>query len=704
MGVNTDYEMLFLASGHAIVKVDEMFSVIESNNTFSKNFDESGIKEDIISLQKHKEHLLKGENYLSEGIRFDKMGNGHDVVITYIPIIREKTFRGAFVIYKDITKEKCATLELKRQMMIFESLFKNSSDAIVRIDKEQRIIEVNENFENFFGYSFDEIKGKTTDRLISKDDELQHNTDLTLTLLKGEKVVVEGKRYAKDGSAKDYLVQGVPIVLEGEVIGGYGIFTSVHALKEATKKIAAQKVIFEALFKNSSDAIIRFDTEHNIIEINENFTTLFGYVLEEIANKKLDDILISNGGGEQTVELTKRVLNGERIIFEGPRKGKYDQYVFAQIKGVPIIEDGVVIGGYGIYTNITEKKRAEEKILYISYHDQLTGMYNRRFIEEKMAEFDQNRAMPVALIMADVNGLKLTNDAFGHHVGDALLKKMGEILEMHCREGDFLARLGGDEFVILMPNTRASQAEQIVHQIMETCNDAQFNNLNISMSFGSDARIEPDEPMSILFNRVENYMYRHKLIESPSFRGRMFETIIKTLHEKNKREERHSSRVSLYCEAIGNAMRLSKREIQDLKTAGWLHDIGKIAISESILNKEGKLTRDEWESVKKHPEIGYRILSSVNEMSDLANCVLAHHERFDGLGYPKALKGEEIPLMARIITVADAFDAMTTARTYRHIRTKEEAIDELLSHAGTQFDPAIVDIFVNHVLKQLIEA
>jgi len=704
MTLSADYETLFSASGHAIVKVDAQYIVIEANESFLGRFGdrfETVLKEDIVSMQEHKNLLLKGENVTFESNRYDPFDKSYDLVITYIPIIKEDVFKGVFIIYKDVTNEKLATIELKRQLKIFESLFKNSSEAIVRIDKEQRIIDINENFESFFGYSLAEIKGKTTDKLISKVDELHHNLELTNTLLKGEKVVIEGKRYAKDGSGKDFLIQGVPIILDDDVIGGYGIYTNVSELKEATKKIADQKVIFEALFKNSSDAIIRFDNEHNIIEINENFTDLFGYSLEEIKDKKLDDILISEEYNGHTLELTRKVLNGERIYYEEARKGKNAEYLYVQIKGVPIIEEDKIIGGYAIYTNITDKKCAEEKIIYMSYHDQLTGVYNRRFIEEKMAMMDRENKLPVALIMADVNGLKLTNDAFGHNVGDALLKRIAEILAQNCRPSDWLARLGGDEFVILMPDTDALYAEMVVNQIQEMCKDAQFNNLNLSMSFGSDAKMTADEPMSILFNRVENYMYRHKLIESPSFRGKMFEAIIKTLHEKYKREERHSSKVSLYCESIGNALKWSKRDIQDLKTAGWLHDIGKIAINENALNKEGKLTDDEWKTIKKHSEIGYRILSSVNEMSDLADSVLAHHERYDGTGYPKALSGEEIPIFARIIMVADAYDAMTTARTYRSILTKEEAIEELLINAGTQFDPEIVNVFVYKVLKQL---
>lgn len=587
MKKNAYYELLFHASLEAIVKVDQHFRIIEANSQFIKLFKypteiltvkskelSTVIEQDKQAMMGVKDALLRGELYKDTGIRLDGDGNHLDVIITGIPIVENDIFKGAFILYKDITSEKKAQTELSKQMMIFESLFKNSSDAIVRIDSQERIIEANSNFEDFFGYSIDEIKGKTTDGLISHPDELEHNLSLTHTLLKGEKVVIEGKRYAKDGSSKDFLVQGVPIILGNEVIGGYGIFT-----------------------------------------------------------------------------------------------------------------------------NISERKKAEEEILYISYHDQLTGVYNRRFFEEEMHRMDTSRNIPLSLIMADVNGLKLTNDAFGHGKGDALLKRLAEILVHNCRAGEIISRLGGDEFVILMPGTTAKEAEQVVMRIQKNCNEELFNSISLSMSFGWDEKKHPDEPLSNLFKRVEDYMYSHKLVESPSARGKMFETIIKTLHEKNKREERHSSRVSLYCEAIGNAMQLNTREVEGLKMAGWLHDIGKIAVDERILNKKGRLSQEEWFEVRKHPEVCYSILSSVNELSELANCVLAHHERFDGKGYPKGLMGEQIPIGARIISVADSYDAMTTARTYSAMRTKKDAMAELLKHAGTQFDPEVVQVFVNQVLK-----
>ncbi len=245
-----------------------------------------------------------------------------------------------------------------------------------------------------------------------------------------------------------------------------------------------------------------------------------------------------------------------------------------------------------------------------------------------------------------------------------------------------------------MPSTDEYEAEAIVKRIKSSCHNEAFKNIEFSMSFGWDSKTTVDESIKDLFKRVEDQMYRNKLVESPSIRGKMFDTVIKTLHAKNEREERHSSRVSEYSELIAKSLCMNSIKVKELKTAGWLHDIGKIAISDSILDKTGKLDDEEWKEVKKHPEIGYRILNSVNEFTELSEHILSHHERYDGKGYPKGLKGDEIPLQSRIIAIADAYDAMTSDRTYRNALSENEAIQQLKINSGTQFDPLLVDVFV----------
>lgn len=350
--------------------------------------------------------------------------------------------------------------------------------------------------------------------------------------------------------------------------------------------------------------------------------------------------------------------------------------------------------------DITDRIIVEKGLMYLSYHDQLTGIYNRRFFEEALSRLDIERNLPITLVMSDINGLKLVNDSFGHAMGDELLKRAAETIKKECRTDDIVARLGGDELVVILPNTDTLEAEQIIKSIKDRLTKEIVGSVALSISFGYDIkRIKEENIQNVLVN-AENEMYKHKVYESKSMRNRTIDMIMNTLFEKSNRELLHSKRVSDICETIARKLHLDKDKVNQIRIAGLVHDIGKIGIDETILNKAQKLDHDEWEAVKKHPEAGWRILHSVIEFSELAEFVFSHHERWDGKGYPRALKGDEIAIEARIIAIADSYDAMTSDRSYRKGMSEDEAKNEIRRCSGTQFDPRIAKVFVEEVLGQ----
>ena len=290
----------------------------------------------------------------------------------------------------------------------------------------------------------------------------------------------------------------------------------------------------------------------------------------------------------------------------------------------------------------------------------------------------------------------------GHKAGDILLEKIANILKRECRADEILARIGGDEFVILLPSTNAKEADKIVRRINVAMETDKIDNAILSVSIGLAVKQDVSDDMEDIFKKAEDDMYRHKLSERSSLRSKTIDLIMNSLYEKSNREMLHSNRVSEICEVIATEMNFEKDDIHHLRIAGLMHDIGKIGINDTIINKVGKLNSDEWDEIKRHSEIGYRILSSANEFSEISDCVLEHHEKWNGKGYPKGLQGEEISLQARIMAVADAYDAMTSDRTYRKALSEEEAIKEISICSGVQFDPDIVKVFIERVLGKCL--
>lgn len=347
-------------------------------------------------------------------------------------------------------------------------------------------------------------------------------------------------------------------------------------------------------------------------------------------------------------------------------------------------------------------KSLEEKILYLTYHDQLTGVYNRRFYEEELKRLDKGRNLPMSIVIGDINGLQLINDTYGYDVGDEVIKKVAEIIKTSCRKNDFVARLGGDKFVILLPKTEAIETEQIIKRIKSVALNKKVQSVDISISFSHETKYNENVEIHEIIKKAEHYMHQKRFFESQNINGNAINTIMDAFNKNNKGEELHAFRVASICEKMGTALSFPENQIMELKTVGFFHDIGKIAIDENILHNTEKLTDYEWKEIRRHSEIGYKILSTSIGMSCIAECVLFHHERWDGKGYPRGLKAEKIPLMARIVSIIDAYDAMTSERSYRRALSQEVALKELRKNAGTQFDSKLVRVFIEKVVEKSV--
>jgi diguanylate cyclase (GGDEF)-like protein/PAS domain S-box-containing protein/putative nucleotidyltransferase with HDIG domain len=363
-------------------------------------------------------------------------------------------------------------------------------------------------------------------------------------------------------------------------------------------------------------------------------------------------------------------------------------------------QKGKIVSLWGIAQDISEHKQNEEQLLYLSNHDHLTGLHNRRYYERKLKYLDSKENLPLSVIMFDVNGLKLVNDSFGHDLGDVLIKKTADTIKKVCRKNDLVARIGGDEFVLVLPKTSLDESKKIANHIKKITSKEIVSNIALSISYGCDTKEMSSQLISAVCANAENVMYKHKLNERLSIRSKTIELIMNSLFDKSQAEKQHSNKVSQICFAIASKMQLDEETVKKLRAVGLIHDIGKIGINERILNKTDSLTNSERIDIERHSEIGWRLLSSTNEFSELAQLVIDHHEKMDGSGYPNGLKGKAIQLESRILAIAEAYDAMTSKKSYRKELTKEEAIKELKKCSGTHFDAEIVNVFVEQVLAE----
>lgn len=450
--------------------------------------------------------------------------------------------------------------------------------------------------------------------------------------------------------------------------------------------------------------LLVLDTAWKIVEINEKGASIMGYPRETLLGRSWFDIAVPleekervrsyfdglyQGGSdfEENVESPVRTFGGEKRTI---------RWNNSLIRG----ENGYIKEILSIGMDVTDERRALKEVEKLTFHDVLTGLYNRNYLEKIKPAFFVKGNLPIGIVMGDVNGLKLTNDAFGHAAGDALLKETARLLRGSCREKDVVIRWGGDEFLALFPCTDRSAMTRIVQRI-----DSRFLNVEDagergpmipSLTVGSAVMERLDDGFEASLKKAEDLMYQKKILAGASWRSAILDSLESVLRERTMENMGHIQRLTEQVRALAKALDLSDDESGRLELLARLHDIGLIAVSSEILMKEGPLGDSEWAVVRRHSEVGYRIARSTSsETATVAEEILSHHERWDGTGYPKGLKGEEIPFLSRILSVVDSFDVMTHDRPYKRAMSVREALDELKRCSGSQFDPYLVSVFVS---------
>lgn len=414
--------------------------------------------------------------------------------------------------------------------------------------------------------------------------------------------------------------------------------------------------------------------------------------------------LVLGDGKEWEREYEKVERKGDVIVGEGFAPCAYGgKGLHFWTLAAPVYDErGNLIGAAQCIRDIGERKRMEEELRHWNTHDALTGAYNRAFFEEELRRLEKGRSFPVSLILCDLDGLKVVNDALGHEQGDELLCRAARVIASCVRASDVMARVGGDEFAVILRRTDRETAEEVAERIIEAVrqDNAKHPDLPLSLSLGVAIATDASQPLREVYAEADNAMYRDKLARGADPYRTVVRVLKTALAEKDFVSEGHTDRVKELACMLGEAIGLSRGHMDTLKLLADVHDVGKLGVPEQILFKPAGLTEEEWEEVKRHPEVGYRIALSSPELAPVAELIRQHHERWNGKGYPKGLRGEETHLLSRILAIADAYDAMTSPRPYRPLLSPEEALAELKRCAGTQFDSHLVDIFVKLMEKQ----
>jgi len=468
-------------------------------------------------------------------------------------------------------------------------------------------------------------------------------------------------------------------------------------------ELEEKQSLLKSLIDSTEDWIFYKDAQGVYLGCNEAYEKHTGLTEEELVGRTASEVFDS--------KTADRIDALDRKLVEELSPQKYEQkYInpdgkelFVEIIKTPFRDKNENLHGIiCVGRDITERKKREENIHYISRHDALTALYNRAYFEEEREKIDSKENLPLSVIVCDVDGLKLVNDAFGHLAGDNLLIAAAEILKNSCREQDIAIRTGGDEFSVFFPGTSNADIEIVFNKIYNQSKDKRIQTNEglqfTSISMGYATKDSEEQSLDGVILAAEEYMYRRKLLARKGSHSVLMKSIKTTLYEKSYETQEHCSRMSQLARKLGHALDVPYQDLDILELAASLHDVGKISIDLSILQKTEKLTEQDWEALKKHPEVGWRITQAIPELNPISDIVLYHHERWDGTGYPRGLSGEDIPLMARILTIVDAYDAMIEERPYRKAMSKEDAVAEILKMAGTQFDKNMAEIFVNKVL------
>jgi diguanylate cyclase (GGDEF)-like protein/PAS domain S-box-containing protein len=434
-----------------------------------------------------------------------------------------------------------------------------------------------------------------------------------------------------------------------------------------------------------------------VTQVNRVMTEITGHTAEHLVALSMSDV-VHPEDRDIVVRAVERLGSGEedspRFEIRYVHADGHVVWVSVSLSLLQLETGQAARSGIAQVQDVTEQRRASEEIAYQALHDPLTGLGNRRSLladlEARLVKATSEN--PLLLQLFDLDGFKSYNDTYGHPAGDSLLAGMAGRLQSALEGRATAYRMGGDEFCVLsLPS--CDEHEAITGLGAEALAE-RGEGFQVTASYGSVLLPVEASSATEALREADRRMYARKSADSRSSAGRQSaDVLLRILSERSPALGIHLDEVTGLCEAVASRLGMPEQERAPLLQAASLHDVGKVAIPDVIINKAGPLDEDELAFMRRHTLIGERILTAAPALTRAASLVRWSHERFDGDGYPDGLKGDQIPLGSRIIAVCDSYDAMVSDRPYREPLTPEEARSELRRCAGDQFDPAVVEVF-----------
>ncbi|WP_051412225.1 sensor domain-containing diguanylate cyclase/phosphohydrolase [Halonatronum saccharophilum] len=487
------------------------------------------------------------------------------------------------------------------------------------------------------------------------------------------------------------------LIVNGGELGLLSIFTLVVIFLLIRKNfILRDKLNKKKTILNNCDVYVWcLKTEETYGIVNKPFSDFLGFDKKEVENNTIRNVLKERKAKEEIAKNKRAFTEKEVLITEENYTNDRGEERILNVTRSPELDkrgnvQRVICSAY----DITFRKNIEKKIEYASFHDTLTGLYNRFYFENHLPQIDKEENLPISIIIGDINGLKLANDVFGHKVGDRLLKKVAQIFKEATRSDDLVVRWGGDEFSIILPNTDNQGAQKIIDRIKKRCKSCKALPFSPDIALGSATKYEINKSIKDLFSEGEDKMYKRKEAAKEGLDNPVLNSLMDRFLNNGFEEKKHISRVKQLSLELAKKMNLSDNLLEKLLLLSDFHDIGKLTLDSELLNKKEELDREEIKELKTHVKSGYNIAKNFQSLNKISEFILYHHENWDGSGYPQGLKGEEIPLLSRMLRIVDAYDKMIYGNSYKDPISKEEALSKLKKGSGIKYDPNIVKEFI----------